>query len=85
MGLTAREQLLLMALALAGAALLAALISTAVLRYRFKKRLARHAQELRSAFAEAYVGMRDAAVDVRRVRTAERLLESVIEDLQHFI
>lgn len=76
---------MLMALAFAGAALLAALISTAVVRHRFKKRLARHAQELRKAFADAYVGMRDAAVDVQRVRYAERLLEGIIEDLQHFI
>lgn len=85
MGLTAREQLMLTALALAAVALLAALISTALIRFRFKKRLARHAQELRRAFADAYVGMRDAAVDVQRVRYAERLLEGIIEDLQHFI
>ena len=85
MALSSREWLMLTALAFAGAALLAALISTTVIRLRFKKRLARHAQELRKAFADAYVGMRDAAVDVQRVRYAERLLEGIIEDLQHFI
>ena len=83
--LTYREQLLLAALALSALAMLAALVSMVLTRRRYKKRLAEHTQELRKAFADAYVGMRDNAIDVGRVRDAERVLGRIIDDLEHFV
>jgi hypothetical protein len=84
-GLSYREKLLLVALALAALAMIGALGSMILTRARYKARLNRHIVELRKAFANAYVGMRDTAVDVERVRDAERVLERIIRDLEHFI
>ena len=83
--LSSRERLLLVALAVSGAALFLAFIGLISARARFRAHLKTREAELRRAFAEAYVGMKDSTIDARKVRDAERAIERILGELENFM
>ena len=83
--LTDREKVLLGALALSLIVMVIALMALSRTRRTFKKHLNEHRDELRRAFADAYVGMKEGATDAKRVRDAEQAIERIISDLEHYL
>src|SRR5207249_2023619 len=83
--MTSREKTLLVALLFSAVVMITALVALLQSRRRYRREIERHRTELRKAFADAYIGMKDGALDIRRVRDAERALERIITDLEHYL
>lgn len=84
-GFSSREILMLIALAVSGAVLIAALGALLLLRFRIRKHVRLRRDELRHAFAEAYVGLKNDAADAKKVREAAQAIEKIITDMEHLI